>query len=71
MRRKLRGERRIHEHQHGCESVRAAISESPTMALNEQARVLREQGESVVHLGIGEPQNRGAAGGDRQRDRAR
>jgi aspartate aminotransferase len=34
------------------------ISESPTMALNEQARVLREQGESVVHLGIGEPQNR-------------
>jgi aspartate aminotransferase len=34
------------------------ISESPTMALNEQARVLREQGESIVHLGIGEPQNK-------------
>jgi aspartate aminotransferase len=28
------------------------------MALNEQARVLREQGESIVHLGIGEPQNK-------------
>jgi aspartate aminotransferase len=33
------------------------IAESPTMALNEQARLLREQGESIVHLGIGEPQN--------------
>jgi len=35
-----------------------AIAESPTMALNEQARLLREQGESVIHLGIGEPKNR-------------
>jgi aspartate aminotransferase len=33
------------------------VTESPTMALNERARQLREQGESVVHLGIGEPQN--------------
>jgi aspartate aminotransferase len=42
----------------GVSQFARAISESPTMALNEQARVLREQGESIVHLGIGEPQNR-------------
>jgi|WetSurMetagenome_2_1015567.scaffolds.fasta_scaffold56237_2 aspartate aminotransferase len=41
----------------GVSQFARGISESPTMALNEQARVLREQGESVVHLGIGEPQN--------------
>jgi aspartate aminotransferase len=42
----------------GVSEFARGISESPTMALNEQARLLREQGESVVHLGIGEPQNR-------------
>src|SRR5512138_569528 len=42
----------------GVSQFARAISESPTMALNEQARLLREQGESIVHLGIGEPQNR-------------
>ncbi len=42
----------------GVSQFARSISESPTMALNEQARVLREQGESIVHLGIGEPQNR-------------
>ncbi len=42
----------------GVSQFARGISESPTMALNEQARVLREQGESIVHLGIGEPQNR-------------
>ena len=42
----------------GVSEFARGISESPTMALNAQARVLREQGESVVHLGIGEPQNR-------------
>jgi aspartate aminotransferase len=42
----------------GVSEFARGISESPTMALNEQARVLREQGESVVHLGIGEPQNK-------------
>lgn len=36
----------------------SAIEESPTLALNERARILREQGESVIHLGIGEPKNR-------------
>lgn len=42
----------------GVSQFARGISESPTMALNEKARVLREQGESVVHLGIGEPQNK-------------
>ena len=34
------------------------ISESPTFALNEEARVLRERGEAVINLGIGEPRNK-------------
>src|SRR3972149_3272875 len=34
------------------------IAESPTLALNEQARLLKERGEAVIHLGIGEPKNR-------------
>ena len=34
------------------------IAESPTLALNEQARLLRERGAAVIHLGIGEPKNR-------------
>lgn len=34
------------------------IAESPTLALNEEARWLRERGEAVIHLGIGEPKNR-------------
>jgi aspartate aminotransferase len=42
----------------GVSQFARGISGSPTMALNEQARLLREQGESIVHLGIGEPQNR-------------
>jgi aspartate aminotransferase len=41
----------------GVSQFAKGISESPTMALNEQARLLRLQGESIVHLGIGEPQN--------------
>jgi aspartate aminotransferase len=41
----------------GVSEFARSVAESPTMALNEQARLLREQGESVVHLGIGEPQN--------------
>ena len=35
-----------------------SIVESPTLALNEEARLLREKGEPVVHLGIGEPKNK-------------
>jgi aspartate aminotransferase len=34
------------------------ISDSPTLALNEEARILRERGEPVIHLGIGEPKNK-------------
>jgi histidinol-phosphate/aromatic aminotransferase/cobyric acid decarboxylase-like protein len=34
------------------------IAESPTLALNEEARQLRERGEPVIHLGIGEPKNK-------------
>jgi aspartate aminotransferase len=35
-----------------------SIAESPTLKLNEEARILREKGESVIHLGIGEPKNK-------------
>jgi len=35
-----------------------SIAESPTIRLNEEARLLRERGEAVIHLGIGEPKNR-------------
>ena len=35
-----------------------SIAESPTLKLNEEARVLREKGEAVIHLGAGEPKNR-------------
>ena len=34
------------------------IAESPTFALNEEARVLRERGEAIINLGIGEPKNK-------------
>jgi aspartate aminotransferase len=34
------------------------IAESPTFALNEEARILRERGEAVINLGIGEPRNK-------------
>jgi aspartate aminotransferase len=35
-----------------------SIVESPTLKLNEEARLLREKGEAVVHLGAGEPKNK-------------
>jgi aspartate aminotransferase len=35
-----------------------AIAESPTFALNEEARLLRERGEPVINMGIGEPKNK-------------
>lgn len=34
------------------------ISPSPTFALNEEARMLRERGEPVINMGIGEPKNK-------------
>jgi aspartate aminotransferase len=38
--------------------VACSIVESPTLRLNEEARLLRERGEPVIHLGIGEPKNK-------------
>ena len=35
-----------------------SIAASPTLALNDEARVLREKGEAVIHLGAGEPKNK-------------
>ncbi|HWO57512.1 MAG TPA: pyridoxal phosphate-dependent aminotransferase [bacterium] len=35
-----------------------SIAESPTLRLNEQARILREKGEPVIHLGAGEPKSK-------------
>jgi aspartate aminotransferase len=36
----------------------SSINESPTLALNEKARLLRVKGEPVIHLGGGEPKNK-------------
>jgi aspartate aminotransferase len=38
--------------------IACSIPASPTIALNEEARLLREKGEPVIHLGIGEPKNK-------------
>jgi aspartate aminotransferase len=35
-----------------------SIAASPTFALNEEARLLRERGEAVINLSIGEPNNK-------------
>ncbi|MCJ7534446.1 MAG: pyridoxal phosphate-dependent aminotransferase [Anaerolineales bacterium] len=35
-----------------------SIVDSPTLRLNEEARLLRERGLPVIHLGIGEPKNK-------------
>ena len=35
-----------------------SIPDSATLRLNEEARLLRERGEPVIHLGIGEPKNK-------------
>ena len=34
------------------------IKESATLAMNEKARLLREKGEKVIHLGAGEPKSK-------------
>lgn len=39
-------------------TLASGIAESPTFALNEEARRLRERGEAVINLGIGEPKNK-------------
>jgi len=38
--------------------IAISLPVSPTIALNEEARILREKGEPVIHLGIGEPKNK-------------
>lgn len=35
-----------------------SIPESPTLKLTEEARLLKEKGEAVIHLGAGEPKNK-------------
>ncbi|MBI5243057.1 MAG: aminotransferase class I/II-fold pyridoxal phosphate-dependent enzyme [Elusimicrobia bacterium] len=42
----------------GASTLARSIAESPTLSLNEQARILREKGEAVIHLGGGEPKNK-------------
>jgi aspartate aminotransferase len=39
-----------------------SIQESPTLKLNEEAARLRDRGEEVIHLGIGEPKNKAPIG---------
>jgi len=42
----------------GLSQLALSIAESPTLKLNEEARVLRARGEAVINLGIGEPKNK-------------
>jgi aspartate aminotransferase len=42
----------------GLSQLARSITESPTLKLSEEARVLRARGEAVINLGIGEPKNR-------------
>jgi aspartate aminotransferase len=42
----------------GLSRLALSIAESPTLKLNEEARILRAKGEAVIHLGIGEPKNK-------------
>lgn len=41
----------------GVSRLAQSIAESPTLRLNEEARTLRQQGQDVINLGIGEPKN--------------
>ena len=42
----------------GLSQLAMEIAESPTLALNEKARLLREKGDPVIHLGAGEPKTK-------------
>jgi len=42
----------------GISRLASSIKESPTLKLNEAARLLRAKGEPVIHLGGGEPKNK-------------
>jgi aspartate aminotransferase len=46
------------QHFMGISQLARQIAESPTLVMNEQARLLRERGEAVIHLGAGEPKNK-------------
>ncbi|MEK7324090.1 MAG: pyridoxal phosphate-dependent aminotransferase, partial [Chloroflexota bacterium] len=35
-----------------------SIAESPTLKLNEEAQKLRERGEAIINMGVGEPKNK-------------
>ncbi len=43
--------------------IASDIAESPTLAMNEQARLLKAKGDPVIHLGAGEPKNRAPIAG--------
>jgi aspartate aminotransferase len=47
----------MHTHMNISRLARS-IAPSPTFALNEEARLMRERGEPVVNMGIGEPKNK-------------
>ena len=38
--------------------IARSIATSPTLKLNEEARLLRTKGLPVIHLGVGEPKNK-------------
>ena len=42
----------------GLSQLARSIAESPTIRLNEKARLLREDGQPVIHLGAGEPKSK-------------
>lgn len=42
----------------GISQLASSIKESPTLKLNDEAMLLRDKGEPVIHLGIGEPKNK-------------
>ena len=42
----------------GISQLARSIVDSPTLRLNEEARLLKEKGQPVIHLGIGEPKNK-------------
>ena len=47
----------MEEHPMSIGLMARSLVESPTMRLNEEARKMRERGEPVIHLGIGEPKS--------------
>jgi aspartate aminotransferase len=46
------------EHSMSLSTLAKSIAESPTLKLNEEAQKLRERGEAVINMGVGEPKNK-------------